>query len=64
MRTTAPSTRVPQMLSIRQVAERYGVCTKTVSRWIKSQGLHSHKIGRTIRIAEEDAMTFMTARRS
>jgi excisionase family DNA binding protein len=63
MKTTPTSTRLPRMLSIRQVAERYGVCPKTVARWIKQHGLHVHRIGRTIRVAEEDATAFMAARR-
>jgi excisionase family DNA binding protein len=61
---TPPTTRSPRMLSMREVAARYGVCTKTISRWIKSEGLHVHRIGRTVRIAEDDATTFMAARRT
>jgi excisionase family DNA binding protein len=55
--------RVPRMLSIPQVAERYGVSAKTISRWMKNKGLRSHRIGRTVRISEEDAASFMAARR-
>jgi excisionase family DNA binding protein len=64
MKTIPTSTRLSQMLSIRQVAERYGACPKTVSRWIKRHGLRVHRVGRTIRIAEEDAAAFMAARRA
>jgi excisionase family DNA binding protein len=55
--------RTQRMLTIRQLAERYGVCTKTISRWIKNEGLDVHRIGRTVRIADEDAHAFMAARR-
>jgi excisionase family DNA binding protein len=61
--TTSTASRLPTMLSIRQVAEHYGVCSKTVSRWIKQHGLRVHRVGRTIRVSDEDAIHFMAARR-
>jgi excisionase family DNA binding protein len=61
---TSNITRVPRMLSMRQVAAQYGICTKTVARWIKHHGLRAHHIGRTVKIDEADAIAFMASRRS
>jgi excisionase family DNA binding protein len=52
------------MLSLREVAEQYGVCRKTISRWIKREGLPVHRVGRTVRVAEADAIAFMACRRA
>jgi excisionase family DNA binding protein len=55
--------RLPVLFSIREIAERFGVSTKSVRRWIAGGDLHAHRLGRQIRIAEEDAIAFMAARR-
>lgn len=39
-------------LSIRQVAERYGVHRNTVGNWLRSGALMSVKLGTTVRISE------------
>jgi excisionase family DNA binding protein len=52
------------MLSLREVAEQYGVCRKTISRWIKREGLPVHRVGRIVRVAEADAVAFMASRRA
>jgi excisionase family DNA binding protein len=59
----SPSARLPRLLSVRDVADRFGVSSKTVSRWIQRGHLHVHRLGRQIRIAEEDAATFIAAHR-
>lgn len=53
----------PICLSISEVAERIGVSTKTISRAIQAGELRSHRVGRLVRIAEEDAASFLAARR-
>ncbi len=40
-------------LSIRQVADRYGVHRNTVGNWLRSGALASVKLGTTVRISEE-----------
>lgn len=44
-------------LTIEQVAERFGVSEKTVSRWVDSRGLPSRKVGNVRRflLSEVDA---------
>jgi len=61
MKKTSPS--VPQLLSVREVAGRLGVSAKTISRWIHAGNLRAHRLGRQIRITEEDIHSFVTARR-
>ncbi len=61
---SASSKPQARMLSIRDVANRFDVCPKTVSRWIKTEGLRAHRVKRTFRIAEEDTVLFMAMHRS
>jgi len=56
-------TRLPRFFSVRQIADHVGVSTKTVARWIKAGDLHAHRLGRQLRIAEEDALNFTAGRR-
>lgn len=54
---------VPRLLSMQDLAERLSVSSKTISRWIASGDLRAHRLGRQIRIAEEDANVFVASRR-
>jgi excisionase family DNA binding protein len=45
------------------LAALWNVSTKSISRRIKSHELRAHRVGRSVRIAEEDAHAFMAARR-
>ncbi len=61
----ASSTRpklVP-MLSLKQFADLVGVSTKTVGRWVKSGDLRTHRLGRQLRVDEDDARIFIALRR-
>ncbi len=51
---TTTSNRLPRLLTVAQVAENLGVCTRTVRRLIKAGSLPTHRIGHQIRIAETD----------
>lgn len=51
------------LLSVEDVAKRLDVCAKTVRRWIKRHDLHVHRLGRLIRITEEDLQSFIRQRR-
>ena len=61
MKPRRPS--IPHLLSMAQVAEAAGVSTKTVSRWIERKELRHHKLGRQVRVSEEDVANFIAARR-
>jgi excisionase family DNA binding protein len=46
-----------------EVAQLLQVCSKTVRRWIARQELRTHRLGRQLRIAEEDLAAFLAQRR-
>jgi excisionase family DNA binding protein len=55
------SYEIPVLLSVAETAERCGVSTKTVRRWIKHRGLRIYRPGegRLIRISESDITKFL-----
>lgn len=54
---------LPAFMSVRELAERLSLSTKTVRRLIDSGQLPVHRIGGQIRIAETDAARFVSKRR-
>jgi excisionase family DNA binding protein len=54
---TAVPTRIPRLLSVKQAADIVGVSTRTIRRWI------DHRLGRQIRIAEDDLTAFLAKNR-
>jgi excisionase family DNA binding protein len=46
-----------------EVAALLQVSTKTVRRWIDRRELHTHRLGRQLRVAEEDLAAFLGQRR-
>jgi excisionase family DNA binding protein len=54
----------PRLLTLLEVAERLAVSTKTLRRWIALNELRSHRLGRQIRVAEEDLHAFLARRRA
>jgi excisionase family DNA binding protein len=57
--TTTPSSRLPRLLDVTAVAKHLGVSTKTVRRRIEGGELHVHRVGRQLRISEEDLVIFL-----
>ena len=53
----------PPMLTLKDVATRLQVCTKTVRRWIKQGSLRHHRVGRQLRVSEEDLAAFLALSR-
>jgi excisionase family DNA binding protein len=45
------------------VAKKLSVSTKTIRRWIERGELHVHRLGRQIRISEEDLVAFLASHR-
>jgi excisionase family DNA binding protein len=60
---TKQSCQTPPFLTVREFATLTSVCTKSVRRWIVRGDLRIHRFGRQIRIANEDALSFIAARR-
>ena len=52
-----------RFFTIRDVAERLEVATRTVRRWIKSGDLVAHRFGAAVRIAESDLNAFIARHR-
>ena len=57
------SARLPRLLTIPEVAAHLKISTKTVRRWIERGELHAYRVGRQLRIAEEDLSTCPAYRR-
>lgn len=51
------------MLTVKEVAERLCVSTRTVHRWINAKTLPVHRLGGAIRISHEDFESFVASRR-
>ena len=49
-----PVSQLPRLLSIDEVAQQLGVSTKTIRRWLLAGSLSCHRLGRQIRIAEDE----------
>nr|WP_237180370.1 helix-turn-helix domain-containing protein [Roseomonas haemaphysalidis] len=62
--STAPALlRQARLLSVVEVATRLAVSTKTVRRSITQGDLRVHRLGRQIRISEEDLQAFLARHR-
>jgi excisionase family DNA binding protein len=46
-----------------EVAQRLQVSGKTVRRWIGRRELRAHRLGRQLRVAEDDLAAFLGQRR-
>lgn len=55
--------RLPAFLSVDETRKVLGVSAKTVRRWIERGELHVHRLGRQIRISEEDLAAFVAQHR-
>jgi excisionase family DNA binding protein len=52
-----------RFLTIEEVAERLGVSTRTVRRWIQSGQLVAHRVRQVVRIAPADFDAFLRQHR-
>ena len=57
------SLKAVRFFTIKQIAEQLGVSARTVSRWIASRELKSHKFGAAVRISEDDFRAFVAMQR-
>lgn len=56
-------TPLPRLYSVEQIAEVLGVSTKTVRRRIAEGKLLAHRVGRQVRISEDDYRSYVAAGR-
>lgn len=59
-----PRVLTPLMFSTRQIAERLSLSDRQVKRIIASGDLRAYRIGRSVRIADEDLAAFLARRRN
>ena len=57
------TSNLPRMYSIKEIGPQVGVSSKTIRRWIERGELHVHRLGRRLRISEDDLLTFLSKRR-
>ena len=54
---------LPRLLAVTEVPELLQVSSKTVRRWIERRELRTRRLGRQLRVAEEDLAAFLGQRR-
>ena len=52
-----------RLLDIPEVGRRLDICDKTVRRFIARGDLHAYRVGRQLRISEEELLLFLELRR-
>ena len=52
-----------RFFTVAEVAERLGVSTRTIRRWIENLDLIAHRFGRAVRISERDLQAFAAIHR-
>jgi excisionase family DNA binding protein len=61
-RKSAPTT-LPRLLTVPETANALSVSKRTVWRWIEAGGFETYRLGRAIRIAEDELVRFLERRR-
>ncbi len=62
-RNSSATTGVTRLHTIADVADRLQVSSKTARRWIDAGDLVAHRLGRQLRISEQDLQFFIRSRR-
>lgn len=52
-----------KLRTIHELAELWGVSSRTVERQIKAGSLRTHRIGKLVRISDDDAEDFLNGNR-
>jgi excisionase family DNA binding protein len=55
--------RIPRLHTVKRVAEALEMSERTVRRKIENRELKAHKLGRLVRISEEDLQRYLNERR-
>lgn len=50
---------LPRLLTVDEVADVLGLSTKTIRRRIDSGDIPAHRLGRAIRVAEADLLSYL-----
>ena len=54
---------LPRLLTVQEVADALKVCDRTIWRWIKAGEIETYRLGRAVRIAEDELIRFLERRR-
>jgi excisionase family DNA binding protein len=54
---------LPRFYTAQEISESLDVSPRTVSRWIASGDLIAHRLGHSVRVADDDLRVFLAARR-
>ena len=57
-RRRGPAT-LPRLLTVPEAADALKVCERTIWRWIKAREIETHRLGRAVRIAEDELVRFL-----
>ena len=57
-RRSGPAT-LPRLLTVPEAADALKVCERTVWRWIEASELEIYRLGRAVRIAEDELVRFV-----
>jgi excisionase family DNA binding protein len=61
-RRSRPAT-LPRLLAVAECAEALSVCERTIWRWIEAREIETYRLGRVVRIAEDELVRFLEKRR-
>jgi excisionase family DNA binding protein len=61
-RRSGPAT-LPRLLAVAECADALKVCERTVWRWIEAGEIETYRLGRAVRIAEDELIQFLEKRR-
>jgi excisionase family DNA binding protein len=59
----SPSQNNTRFLTVNEVANALSVCPKTVRRLITARMLRHHRVGRAVRVSEEDLRGYVNSTR-
>jgi excisionase family DNA binding protein len=54
---------LPRLLTVPQAAAALSVCERTIWRWIEAGEIEIYRLGRAVRIAEDELVRFLEKRR-
>ena len=54
---------LPKFHAVTEIAEQLGVSSRTVWRWIDQGELVSYRLGRSVRVSDDDLRAFLASRR-
>jgi excisionase family DNA binding protein len=58
-----PVSVLQRFYNVKEIAQQIGVSTKTIRRWFERGELHFHRLGRQLRVTEEDLLTSLAKHR-